>query len=158
MQNSWKMELYQAAALTFEELCFQFPDEELSEQQHDAPVDAAVQVEFWGPFTGTLILRICGGLLPSIAANMLGEIDPPSEAEQCDALGEIANIICGNVLPQIAGVQEVFQLSAPKVIESDHTCNTDPASLMTEIQFSLEKGRAELLLCIDSTNISIGKE
>jgi len=36
-----------------------------------------VSVEFKGPFSGKLLVRVCGGLLPILAANMLGEEKAP---------------------------------------------------------------------------------
>jgi len=36
-----------------------------------------------------------------LTANVLGEEGTPDESMQRDALGELANIVCGNVLPAI---------------------------------------------------------
>ncbi|HEY7494867.1 MAG TPA: chemotaxis protein CheX, partial [Candidatus Tectomicrobia bacterium] len=110
MHTTWKEELFQAAVLTFEELCFLFPDSELQELQRHATVDVAVRVAFSGPFRGYLLIKVCGGLLPMLAANMLGQANAPPEEQQHDALGEVANVVCGNLLPRIAGAKEVFQL------------------------------------------------
>jgi hypothetical protein len=33
---------------------------------------------------------------------------------QRDALGEVANVVCGNLLPLVAGAEAVFRLSAPE--------------------------------------------
>ena len=52
-------------------------------------------------------------MLPGLAANMLGVDEAPGSAEQADALGELANVLCGNLLPAIAGEQHVFILEAP---------------------------------------------
>jgi chemotaxis protein CheY-P-specific phosphatase CheC len=142
MSTKLETELYKAALLTFEELGFLFPTPEMDEQQLNAQVEAAVSVEFEGPFSGTLMVKICGGLLPTIAANMLGEEDAPSEDQQHDALGEIVNVICGNMLPGIAGKSEIFRVSAPQVAES-----TDSPPV-AEVQVGLGQGRAELLLFI----------
>jgi CheY-specific phosphatase CheX len=146
MNNSWKTELFQAVALTFEELCFLFPDAEMDAQQRHAPVDAGVRIAFKGPFAGELVVKVCGGLLPSIAANMLGEDESPSEAQQQDALGEIANIICGNVLPRIAGPREVFQLGVPQIDASEDTDGEVAMSPAAEVQLGFERGRVEVQL------------
>jgi len=41
-----------------------------------------------------------------------GLAEPPSPAEQRDALHEVANVICGSLLPAIAGTDQVFTLAA----------------------------------------------
>ena len=40
MNNLWKTELLQAAALTFEELCFLLPDSHIGEEQVQASLEA----------------------------------------------------------------------------------------------------------------------
>jgi chemotaxis protein CheY-P-specific phosphatase CheC len=142
MSKKLEAELYRAATLTFEELGFLLPTPEIDEQQLNAQVEAAVSVEFEGPFSGKLLVRVCGGLLPIIAANMLGEEDVPSKTLQYDALGEIANVICGNMLPGIAGSKDVFHVSAPKIAES---IGLPPVA---EVQVGLGVGRADLLLFV----------
>ena len=142
MSKKLETELYKAATLTFEELGFLLPTPEIDEQQLNAQVEAAVSVDFEGPFSGKLLVRICGGLLPMITANMLGEDDAPSKTLQYDALGEIANVICGNMLPCIAGSKDVFHVSAPIMAES---IDSPPVA---EVQVGLGLGRADLLLFV----------
>ncbi len=141
--------LTQAAVLTFEELAFLLPDEELNDQQKAAGNEARVTVTFKGSFQGNLVVRLYGGILPSLAANMLGEMTPPDERTQQDALGELANIICGNALPSIAGSREVFHLGAPHV---ERYCGSpwlqDQGSASARVSLGLEEGRAEVDLFI----------
>lgn len=142
MSKKLERELYKAAVLTFEELGFLLPTPEINEQQLNAQVEAAVSVEFKGPFSGKLMVKVCGGLLPTIAANMLGEEKVPSERLQHDALKEIANVICGNMLPSIAGSKEMFHVSPPQMAESTESLP------VAEVQVGLDHGRADLLLFI----------
>lgn len=142
MSNKLETELYKAALLTFEELGFLLPTPEMDEQQLNARVEAAVSVEFEGPFSGKLLVKICGGLLHTIAANMLGAEDVPSVHQQHDALREIANVICGNMLPSIAGSKEMFHVSPPQMAESTELLP------VAEVQVGLDHGRADLLLFI----------
>ena len=142
MSKKLETELYKAATLTFEELSFLLPTPEIDEQQLNAPVEAAVSVDFEGPFSGKLLVKVYGGLLPIIAANMLGEEEVPSSSPQYDALGEIANVICGHMLPGIAGSKDIFHVSPPKMAES-----MDSAP-MVEVQVGLGAGRADLLLFV----------
>jgi hypothetical protein len=143
MNKKLETELYKAATLTFEELGFLLPTLEINEQQLNAQVEAAVSVEFEGPFSGKLLVRVCGGLLPTITANMLGEEDILTKSLQYDALAEIANVICGNMLPGIAGSKDLFHVGAPKMAES-----LDSFSPVAEVQLGLGIGRADLLLFI----------
>src|SRR5256885_12141673 len=98
--------LLQAAVLTFEDLGFMLPTPELDDQQKRAPLDTTVSVAFQGPYNGRLVILTCRQMLPTLAANMLGE-DEATEQQQRDALGEVANVICGNMLPGIAGAKAV---------------------------------------------------
>jgi len=140
MTRKLETELYKAAILAFEGLGFLLPTPEIDEQQLNARVDAAVSVDFEGPFSGKLLLRVCGGLLPTIAANMLGEEKAPSETLQHDALGEIANVICGNMLPAVGSSKHVFHVSSPKIAD---IIDVPPVA---EVQVGLGTGRADLLL------------
>ncbi|MCS6861097.1 MAG: chemotaxis protein CheX [Abditibacteriales bacterium] len=141
--------LRQAAVMTFEELGFLFTTPELNEQQRNAPVDAAVSVAFNGPLRGHLMVQVSGDWLPTLAANMLGEDEPPPPGLQHDALREIANVICGNVLPAITGSREVFYLSPPQIVE-DTTQNGKPPTAAAHI--GLEGGRADVLLFLDESS------
>jgi CheY-specific phosphatase CheX len=130
--------------MTFEELGFLLPTQEIDEQQLNAQFEAAVSVNFEGPFSGKLLVRVCGGLLPIIATNMLGEEDVPPKNLQYDALGEIANVICGNMLPEIAGSDHIFHVSAPEIVDD---IDLTP---MAEVQVGLGIGRADLLLFVSN--------
>jgi CheY-specific phosphatase CheX len=146
MNNTWKTALLQAAVLTFEELCFLFPETELTEEQQRATADAAVCVRFQGPFHGALQVNLCGQVLSIVTANILGEEDAPTPAQQLDALGEIANIICGNLLPHIAGAHAIFQLDAPQVVDAAEAPASASMACVTDVQLGLERGRVDLRL------------
>lgn len=106
--------VYEAAANTFESLAMMFLVTE-----DEAPVSSwpprRVGVGFEGEFSGSLVLEAPDGLLPELAANMLGlEVAAAaSRGIQIDAFKELANVICGNVLPAIAGSEPVFHIAAP---------------------------------------------
>jgi chemotaxis protein CheY-P-specific phosphatase CheC len=150
MSKSAETKLFKAAALTFEELGFMFPSSELEEYQEAAPPVAAVSVEFEGPFNGRLVVTACGDLLPALVTNMLGQEGTPSEQQQQDALGEIANVICGNVLPEIAGSKEVFHLHPPQPVDCAQACH-DPATecVVANAQIGLDEGRAQVVLVVN---------
>lgn len=148
MSNSLEAELSRATVLTFEGLAFMFPSPELLEEQLAAPFEEAVAVEFNGTFGGCLVLVVAGGILSAIVNNMLGAEKGASRTAQHDALGELANVICGNVLTRIAGPDKSFLLNAPREIS-----RTDLAELrareQTEVRFGLDGGRAEVALYLN---------
>ena len=148
--------LYNTAALTFDELGFMFVTPELEEDQKRITPDTEASVIFEGPFRGRLSVAVCRGLLTVLAANMLGEDEPPSEQQQRDALGEIANVICGNVLPEVAGAKEVFEIRAPQVKEYNPSSVDAAASLVAETCLALEQGRADVRLYLDTPVDSTG--
>ncbi len=144
--------LYRAAALTFEELGFMFPSQDLDPLQKFAPVDGVASVDFQGPCEGRLVVRLAGGVLPVLTANMMGELEAPSENMQNDAIGEIANIICGNLLPSLAGVKQVFHLDPPTTRPArDAVAPVTGLAPEAEVQIGLEEGRADILLFLTSS-------
>ncbi len=118
-QNKLAAALYQAASSSFEELAFfsTTADGKVLENSDDtANARTCAIISFSGSGTGTLVLIATDKMLPELAANMLGEAETLlSVDEQKDALGELANIICGNVLPDVGGERAVFDLAPPSV-------------------------------------------
>lgn len=142
--------LYQAASLTFEELGLLFAAPEDDALDEGAPLCAAAQtasVAFAGPFEGRLVVSLSEGLLPVIAANMLGEQEPPTLEQQQDALGEIANVISGNALPRVAGAKTIFHLAAPQLGAGTPTHAAE--TLLAQVSVPLEEGAAGLQLFVD---------
>ena len=146
MPSTMVQSLSRATTATFEELALLFPEHDLSPDQAAVPLDVAVSVEFRGPLTGRLVLRASSNILGSIAANMLGEDASRERPLQRDALGEIANVICGNVLPAIAGVEVVFNLSAPHVYEGVETASRVNDEPSARVMYGIERGRTEAVL------------
>ena len=106
---------------TLEKLAFifAFPDDE---RVKDGPAPAVTgRVDFNGYFSGVLMMRISQGAVTELAANMLG-LDDDCEIsgdEQQDAFKEMLNVICGNLLPAIAGDQMEFNIGAPAILSED---------------------------------------
>ena len=131
--------LFRATAATFEELAFQLPLPPGTPVRPEPQTVAAV--DFHGPFAGRVEVGVSERLLPAVAANMLGQEDPPAAAEQRDALRELANVICGNLLPQIAGAGPVFRLDAPRI---DAAPPAQPLVAQAEVAF--DEGAATVRL------------
>jgi CheY-specific phosphatase CheX len=118
MNAQWKVALSQAVLEVFENLCFMLPRPVRDSLPPEQPGVSRVilAVDFSGAGRGALHLTLPDSMIASVASSMLGEDAPPPLAEQYDAVCELANIICGNVLPRIAGDRAVFDLASPRVI------------------------------------------
>lgn len=134
--------LVSAATSIFEQLAFVVPDTEA--ESTPVPARAEARVAFHGPLTGELLVRVYGSVLSRLSANMLGQRGAPDPALQRDALGEIANVVCGNLLPRLAGTQAVFRLAAPVVtVPPGPRRAAEPAARAV---LGLDGGRAEVEL------------
>ena len=148
MSSSLQTQLYLAAVLTFEELTFLCPTELNGDECPDYSAAHVVSVRFRGRTRGRLELAVSRNLLPGIAMNMLGTDGPPPEQVQRDAVGELANVICGNLLPAVAGITTVLDLAAPETVEP--IAGRESAQPPTaETRFALEDGWASVKLFVN---------
>ena len=113
--------VYHVAAETVESLAMMF-----LVTADEAPACAGstavgVTVSFTGPFDGAVEIAADRAVLIELASNMLGLEAPADEACGIDALKELANVICGNLLPAIAGCEPVFHIAAP-TLKTDAPC------------------------------------
>jgi len=137
--------LLAAATTTFESLALLLPSSELTPAEAAAPAANAVRVAFAGPCCGALEVRVTADVARSLAENMLG-VNDADPALVRDALGEVANVVCGNLLPDIGGREAVFHLSAPEPLDA-----ATPSPTRCELVASLgvDGGRADLALLLD---------
>lgn len=140
--------LLDAAVLALEELGFLMALEAKGGRVEDDRHFASVRVGFRGPCRGSLGLSLDRGLLPRLAANMLGVEGEPSDALQGDALGEVANVICGNVLPTVAGARAVFDLDRAVPWSG----GTPPGAL--KVRLDVEEGWAEVWLRVEGGEVA----
>ena len=148
MPSTMDLSLSQTTAATFEELALLFPEHEPSPEQEEAPLDVTVSVDFRGPFTGRLVLSASAVILPTITSNMLGDAGSRQPPLQRDALGELANVICGNLLPAIAGAEAVFHLSAPRMHDVGESASREADSPSARAVFGVEEGRVSSTLYV----------
>ncbi|MCC7052714.1 MAG: hypothetical protein IT355_05565 [Gemmatimonadaceae bacterium] len=113
MQQPATTALLRAATSTFESLVLLFPEPLAIEGAEFLPIAAAVDVAYGGAQTGRVAVAVTAGVLPALAENMLGAAAAPDGQLQRDALGELANVVTGNVLPLVHGAAAVFRLAAP---------------------------------------------
>lgn len=135
--------LIEAAIMTFEEMGFVFVEPADEEFCLDEVNDPRVSVSFLGPINGRVGLQVEPTILSAIAMNMFGDESLTDEIKT-DILGELANIICGNALPLIAGRTEVFRLSAPR---SNGSANLE-GELAAVARLTAAEGRAEVSLFV----------
>ena len=148
MKERIEAALAAAAKQAFEDLCFMFETPELAEQQAALAPAAAAEVKFRGAFSGKLVLLVSPDLYPAIATNMLGEKDPtPRQME--DALCEMANVICGNVVPELALGNPGYLIETPRVTGTDLETHGLLGMAMASCRLNLDRGRADALMFVD---------
>lgn len=113
---TYRQILFDTARRILQQAAFAFTDDPEDGGQEPAGAFMACSVAFNGPFHGAMALASGERLASVLAANMLGvdEDDPDAHRKKSDALGEILNMICGNVLPAIAGTRAEFAITAPE--------------------------------------------
>jgi len=156
MKTRLKEILSHAAVDTFEKLAFLFC---FQEEDRDVLFQASAtgaSLSFMGPFSGKLLIMLSNQILPELAANMLGlgdEEETTSEQQQ-DALRELTNVLCGNLLPAIAGDRVVFNVDIPRIITDEHALKQavedgDVRGPNCLVKLDLENGQCDLFLFID---------
>ena len=109
------------------------------------PVGATIT--FRGPHTGRLSLFVERQLLDTLVLNMLGEPDDEDPAERClDALKEVLNMICGNLLTMCYGEAAVFNLSPPEILTAADVSTGTPEEDAVRVLLNLEETLAELTI------------
>ncbi|MCH7690135.1 MAG: chemotaxis protein CheX [candidate division Zixibacteria bacterium] len=151
MMEKCQKSLMEAAVQTFEDLGMMLLNEELTDDQKEAKKEASVMVTFSGPFSGRLEITVFGEITEKLARNISGSEELSSDILPLDALGEIANVICGNVLPKIANVRDIFHLTSPAPLNSEQTDQDAEMVMIADSHLGLEDGRAEIKLLIDET-------
>ncbi len=129
---------------------FAVPEEDAIDS---APGSTAATVSFDGAFQGQFAIAIADQMLPALATNMLGLEEEVSStlSQQHDALKELANVVCGNLLPEIAGPQAEFRVGAPELKEKDFAVG--PASgqqQAAEARLIMDGGEVKLTLFLDN--------
>lgn len=76
-------------------------------------------ISFKGPFEGTYSILCQTNFAECLATNLLGCDDGASQDDLEDALRELANVLCGNLLTECFGEDAVFDLILPHVKSPD---------------------------------------
>lgn len=141
--------LYESSVSTFEDTCFMYLAPEMEEEQKELPLEAASEARYRGDWTGKLLIETRGGMLEAIASNILS-LDEPSLQQKKDALGEIANIICGNVVISLGRHGRVSKIESPKFLsEEELQTEEDIGSCVAGITLNFFEGRADIKFYVD---------
>ena len=138
--------LFQAATSTFESLALLFPEPCSIEGAEFIPLAAAYSVTYHGAGHGRVVVGVTAGVLPALAENMLGSAAAPDQQMQRDALGELVNIVTGNVLPLINGAAAVFKLDAPTPAGDEPFRPRDGETQVAFTRLQMDEGEAILAL------------
>lgn len=155
MREAIKDTLCQVTGDVLEKLAFIFSFPEEGPQETDYASSVAACVSFAGPFTGTLIMAVSDDTLPELAGNMLGldDNEASTEEQQHDALKELINVVCGNLLPAISGKQSIFNVNAPEIVGGDiasylQTLSREEGTEPFAAKMSLDNGQCDILLFV----------
>ena len=112
--------LFDVAALVFERAAFAVVDVPPGPPA-GAPGEDIVTVVtgFDGPLSGRVAISAPEALARLLAASMLGEDDndPDAARHARDALGELCNMVCGNLLPRLTGHAAEFRIDPPILVD-----------------------------------------
>ena len=155
-ENELDKALYRVAEEVLASLAFMLPvpPEETSQQGDEQRSRTwAASVGFTGDVSGSVVLAAWEEMLPQLAANMLGLPEGGPEAtpdQQQDALMELANVICGNLLTEIWGPEAACTRSPPRLLGQDvpveGPIDSPPAATA---RIELVEGKAKLSLFVD---------
>ncbi len=146
--------MYNITSETFEKMAFIFAEQNPEPGADETAFSGATvaSVSFTGPTGGSLCMAISGEVLPELSANMLGMDEDETTSEQhADALRETMNVICGNLLPAIAGDKAVFDIDAPEIIVTSYSESYGGKQHVARARLEMDEGFCEMFLFIDDT-------
>lgn len=135
-----------AVTATFERLAFIVADPEVTPEQSALPVAAGCRVHFRGRISGVLEAEAYGAVLAETAGNMLAAEGGTTPAEELSAFAEAMNVVCGNALPALCGVQAVFDLSAPEARPGLAIRRRDGEDILARASVGMGEGRVDVVI------------
>lgn len=97
--------------------------------------DLIGHIAFDGQRKGYLYIRCFEEFAKDFASNLLGvPKEDITEAEQLDAIGELLNVVCGNIVTDIFDSKAIFSLTPPLVewiVQGEEIPNKDKAETLT---------------------------
>ncbi len=150
MTDQIKETIYQVTEDVLERLAFMFSfrEEERGDMNYSDAMIASVT--FGGDFEGRLFLAVSPDILPELAGNMLGIDEETTQDQQQDALKELINVICGNLLPRLSGKRIIFNVNAPQIVSSDEIeAEKQERPPLAVTRLSIEEGACDLIFFTD---------
>lgn len=149
MKTRIKKVLEEATVSTFEDICFIYTVPELKDIQKHLKLEAAAEVKYRGNFSGKLIIETRGDLLSAIAANILSN-DLSSIQQKDDALGELANIICGNIVPYLGRGGKGYKIESPRSLNKKELSEEKKQGKpVAKVTLNFDQGRADIKFYVD---------
>lgn len=97
--------------------------EQRDEYKREAPFEVSGIISILGPTQGTIVISFPLDVARKLTGWMLDEenSDSCSEQDVCDCVGELANIVAGNLQPHLAdGEARDQKISIPSVVVGPH--------------------------------------
>ncbi len=118
MQDQTTLTLTTVLSEVLANLAFMFTDD----GETDPPVGERwleTSIGYVGPVSGTLDLTCTATFATQLAMNLLGleSSEAAGELESHDAVKEFMNVVCGQYVTAAHGIDEVFNLTIPEVVE-----------------------------------------
>lgn len=152
MEPEFETALAQVAEDVFASMAFIFPRDVETPAEDETASRVVAEVAFSGPLEGNLAISVSESMLPTLAANMLGleEGASASREQHQDALKELLNVICGNLLPRITTPRDVFDVHEPRIVQHAEPMEALQRSAPeTKARLWLDCGRADLTLFVN---------
>lgn len=148
MNNKFIKEIERIALKTFEITTYMFPldDMEIEEMNTEETLleSISASVSFEGAARGEMIISASPGLYEAIVENMLG-VDDTTTEEKDAALCEIANIICGNIVPLFANNGLICKINPPAIVQNGEASKEKFKNFLNEdVTLFLDEGIAKI--------------
>jgi CheY-specific phosphatase CheX len=143
---TWNNALLHTLTGVLESMCFMMPTPaSMMPRLSSVPVDVSrVHVTFSGPSAGVLELTLPPALMAAVTISMLGDEGPHPRETQEQAVCELANITCGNLLPFIAGEEAIFNLGSPTFVVNSTPLEDADASTAIRLDDGLIEARVKI--------------
>lgn len=137
-----------------EQMAFMFGDKASPDDfRETAEPMLQAQMTYRGNLCGSLSLAVPEAMCPELAANLLGT-EPEEAGERhiyIDALKELLNVTCGNVLTAMAGEEPVFDLTVPEVTELSDAMRDTMLNDETTVYLLVDEYPAALRLTVEES-------
>ncbi len=113
---------------------------EVAHEFRDFVPDFIGHIDFEGTVRGRLFIECTDEFADTLAENLLGlESSELDESHKWDAIGELLNVICGNLVTELFDSKNSFTLSVPQVSVIDSGANSGEGQLlMRDSQYCAE--------------------